>query len=51
MSLTSAARLPIFFLAFVTDEESHLIPNLKCHISKRFDGITDPLTFQLLRQG
>jgi hypothetical protein len=35
----------------VTNGESHLIPSLKCHISKRFDGITDPLTFQPLRQG
>jgi hypothetical protein len=41
----------MFFLAVVTNEESHLIPRLKCHISKRFDCITDPLTFQLLRQG
>jgi len=35
----------------VTNGESHLIPSLKCHIFKRFDCITDPLTFQLLRQG
>jgi hypothetical protein len=41
----------VYCRGVVTNGESHLIPSLKCHISKRFDGITDPLTFQPLRQG